>query len=121
MNVMMPKEQSEKINRIKNEMLRRTNMTENEAYNFAFRCWQCNLDFVKRKRTEQEILDDFEALGYEVIIEKDHIRMSGYEDVCLFIDLENKTYSKSKYLQVEDITMQEHKLLNELFEVWGWI
>jgi hypothetical protein len=68
-------------------------------------------------RTEQDILNDFEKLGYEVIVEKDHIRMSGYEDVCIYVDFIDKTYSKNKYLQAEDFTMQEHKLLNELFEV----
>ena len=83
--------------------------------------YQDCLNLLPSKRTEQEILKDFEELGYEIRIEKDFIDMNGYDDISLFIDLENKTYSKSKYLQVEDITMQEHKLLNELFEVWGWI
>jgi hypothetical protein len=75
------------------------------------------LNLFPAPRTEDELIKEFEKLGYEVIVEKDHIRMSGYEDVCLYIDLKNKSYSKNKYLQAEDLTMQEHKLLNELFEV----
>ena len=39
---MMPKEQALAIERIKNHCLDATNMTEEEAYNFAFRCWQLN-------------------------------------------------------------------------------
>lgn len=36
----MPKEQFEFIEKIKNGILERTNMTDNEAYEFAFRIWQ---------------------------------------------------------------------------------
>ena len=36
----MPKEQAEFINDLKEQMLVNTNMTENEAYDFAFRVWQ---------------------------------------------------------------------------------
>ena len=120
MMVTMTKEEIEKLTRIKNRILDMLVISEDNAYNFAHTCLTCGLDFVKRKRNEQDILAEFEKLGYEVIVEKDHIRMSGYEDVCIYVDLENKSYSKNKYLQAEDITLQEHKLLSELFEVWGW-
>lgn len=36
----MPKEQAEYIEKIQNDCLERTNMTKEEAYTFAFRCWQ---------------------------------------------------------------------------------
>lgn len=87
-------------------------------------------------RTELEILKDFEALGWKVA--------DGYTKVTLkkklvcnderfmwtwicyiSIDKENKTYAVFKNGNFStnhyDITMQEHKLLNELFEVWQWI
>ena len=47
MGDMMPKEQADYINDIQQYCLDATNMTEQEAYNFAFRCWQ--LGFVKKK------------------------------------------------------------------------
>ena len=34
-------EQKEYIEQIEKDMLERTNMTEQEAVDFAFRCWQC--------------------------------------------------------------------------------
>lgn len=37
----MNKEQKEYIKKIQKDMLTRTNMTVLEAYEFAFRCWQC--------------------------------------------------------------------------------
>lgn len=36
----MSKEQQEYIEKIQKDCLERTNMTEEEAWNFAFRCWQ---------------------------------------------------------------------------------
>lgn len=72
-------------------------------------------------RTEQDVLKDFEKLGYEIRIDKYCICMNGYLDVCIYIDFRDNTYSKCKYLESEDITIQEHKLLNELFTIWGWI
>lgn len=71
-------------------------------------------------RTEQEILNDFEKLGYE-ITRKNNIIYLTKEDTVLKIECDLKRYSKCDvWLYDLDITMQEHKLLNELFEVWGW-
>lgn len=39
---MMPKEQALAIAKIQKHCLDATNMTEEEAYTFAFRCWQLN-------------------------------------------------------------------------------
>ena len=50
----MPKEQREYIEKIQKDCLESTNMTESEAYDFAFRCWQ--LDYVKKGRmTDKEV------------------------------------------------------------------
>lgn len=57
-NCCMPKEQRDKINRIKKEMLERTNMTENEAYLFAFNCYSCGLDFTKEFEKENQELKE---------------------------------------------------------------
>ena len=69
---MMPKEQSERIAEIERFVLDATNMTKEEAYNFAFRCWQ--LDFVrvkdleklteKLKKKEESIKRKTERLAY---------------------------------------------------------
>lgn len=70
-------------------------------------------------RTKQEIFKDFETLGYKIIDQamlcvlvknnKDKIHISKYD----------KDYSKYNCQTKEPlyITLQEHKLLNELFEV----
>ena len=71
-------------------------------------------------RTEQEILKDFEKLGYFIKKETSFITLTNEYDDVIFIDLKDKCYDKSHYLHVVSITIQEHKLLNELFEVWGW-
>ena len=66
-------------------------------------------------RTEQEILDEFEKLGWIVSL-KDNcdITLRYKEDrMCsIWIDKINRGYSCNT-----GIDMQEHKLLNELFEV----
>lgn len=36
----MSKEQYDYIKRIQNDCIERTNMTESEAWDFGFRCWQ---------------------------------------------------------------------------------
>ena len=47
---MMPKDQQEYIDRIQKHCLESTNMTENEAYEFAFRCWQLDYDKKPKKK-----------------------------------------------------------------------
>ena len=68
-------------------------------------------------RTEAEILKDFEALGYKVVKGAigSTLEFEFNEDTKIYIDNCFKT------LWCNDITMQEHKLLNELFECYGWI
>ena len=52
MGDVMPKEQYEYIREIESDCLERTNMTEAEACNFAFRCWQ--LGYIKIKKQEDK-------------------------------------------------------------------
>ena len=80
-------------------------------------------------RTEQEILKDFEALGYSIENSYNHpfVEMSKYnEEYCVyeFIAIDKSEHNYGKYVRGGDvmpITMQEHKLLNELFTLWGWL
>lgn len=92
-----------------------------------------------KKRTENEILKDFEKLGYRIEKNKSKYNNSGnsisllrdykfHDDddriltAEIYIDLEDKTYifKEINYESPLSFTMYEHKLLNELFELWGW-
>ena len=90
-------------------------------------------------RTKADILIDFEKLGYKV--ERDVFDYYKYNALVLsitipnyfpngegldkeiIINLDKHTYEcyDSFYSCPTPITMQEHKLLNELLEVWQWI
>lgn len=98
-------------------------------------------------RTEQEILKDFEALGYKCVCHKEDKIILEYHEVHkvfggafhqiyeidewdrITINLLEKEYTKLNIIkrngkqiaQFSAITMQEHKLLNELFILWGWL
>lgn len=62
----MPKEQREYIDKIKKDCLESTNMTESEAYSFAFRCWQN--DYVKSRE-----LDDLRLyeIAFDLLLKDD--------------------------------------------------
>ena len=71
-----------------------------------------------QKRTEQEILKDFEMLGWKVTLKEGKMITLRYvknERNAIWIE-KDKSYSTNTC-----IDMQEHKLLNELFTLWGWI
>lgn len=83
-------------------------------------------------RTEQEILKDFEKLGYKRN-ENDHeyiIRLEKEnEKYVLRLEINKVVLGYCKYeIRKEDcfektinIKMSEHKLLHELFTIWGWL
>ena len=83
----------------------------------------------KQARTEADILKDFEKLGL-VIAKNDDFELILIDDCDRMIAI-YKTLKRYdcyyfsegyKPLQLStDITMQEHKLLNELFNLWGWL
>lgn len=87
--------------------------------------YQDCLNLIPAPRTEQEILNDFELLGYSIENSYNHpfVEMSKYnEEYCVyeFIAINKGEHNYEKYVMggdVTPITMQEHKLLNELFEV----
>lgn len=55
----MCKEQREYIENIERDMFESTNMTKEEAYEFAFRCWQCG--YAKEKGIRAKAIDEFKA------------------------------------------------------------
>ena len=69
-------------------------------------------------RTEQEILKDFEALGYVIKSDYRYISLCYFGEKVITISKPNKSYVISQNVTLH---MQEHKLLNELFTLWGWI
>lgn len=70
-------------------------------------------------RTEQDVLNDFEKLGWECT-RNDEVRLtlrfSDSYPCSIWIDKNEKCYSSNTCIDI-----QEHKLLNELFTIWGWI
>lgn len=103
------------------------------------------LSYFPSPRTEQDVLKDFEALGYEVVtnneigiildfktalIENGFVKNHYMELERININKRTKSYKKDHiektngHQVISDKTwfsIQEHKLLNELFTIWGWI
>ena len=74
-------------------------------------------------RTEQEVLNDFEKLGYEVVANGDcFIKLKNNGDMIRIskYSVWYRCYREDSELAVP-IDMEEHKLLNELFTIWGWL
>ena len=95
-------------------------------------------------RTEEEVLKDFEGLDYEVwentdrklvlikriknLYSLEHIKFVFYkeEEVYEKFLIHWKTSKKGKIISNPKVVhfmilMKEHKLLNELFTIWGWL
>lgn len=74
-------------------------------------------------RTEKEVLKDFEMLDYEIIENNDYCIKLNQNDCIIRISKRPKNYKcywkDSELASVIDI--QEHKLLTELFIIWGWL
>lgn len=77
-------------------------------------------------RTEQDILNDFEKSGYETYSNPSFIMLENYnKNKMISVVRKKKEYeviaiennSNDIYHASQPLTMQEHKLLNELFEV----
>lgn len=99
----------------------------NERFKGAAEAYQDCLNLMQ-PRTEQEILKDFEKLGYEFAkftvcyhLKKD------MGAICKTIIINKNTHyyrcvidNCTPHLITGEIDMQEHKLLYELFEVWKW-
>ena len=68
--------------------------------------------------TEEEVLKEFEALGYKIYKEKDRINIIDKFDIngCIFIFPQDKTYRTNMFMTVEI-----YQLLTKLFKAWGWL
>ena len=69
-------------------------------------------------RTEEEVLQDFEKLGYKVEQNSSAVCLLTMNDFHIDISKSGKNYSFSAWSY---LTMQEHKLLTELFQIWNWL
>ena len=71
-------------------------------------------------RTEEEVLKDFEKLGYK-IIKNTKTWLEIYDEFLgnkFLISKEDKAYCVENG---EPISMLEHSLLTELFQIWNWL
>ena len=99
--------------------------------------YQDLLALIPKPRTEEEILKDFKKRSYEIETHNEIIYLKKNK-YYIAINKEDKTYKafyqdfkpqlidktdyrKVVYYQPKDITIKEHKLINELFECWGWL
>jgi hypothetical protein len=85
---------------------------------------------MEKIRTEEDVLKDFEVLGYEVDNTYSKLTLINWLSrfsehyVVVSINKQEKTYGKVKVAidrTCGGLTIQEHKLLNELFTIWGWL
>ena len=77
--------------------------------------YQDCLNLLPQPRTENELIKEFENLGYE-IYKNDEIDLVLGVNGIWYIHIWK---SEKTYRIIHFITIQEHKLLNELFECWG--
>lgn len=86
--------------------------------------YQEQLDLLEM-RTEQDILDEFEILGYKVEVNDEKELVLSHSN---FYQLKVNKQAQG-YLAVNRFNnrngimfdLAEHKLLNELFIIWGWL
>lgn len=74
-------------------------------------------------RTEEEVLKDFEKLGYDIIYNGQHyikLNNNGYMMRISKMTKKYKCYDEYSKLAIP-IEIEEHKLLTELFSIWGWL
>ena len=74
-------------------------------------------------RTEKEVLKDFEKLGYKIrrnnTFKYISLKCDTETNLGIIIYLNTRTYELNGEGMFLD--MQEHKLLTELFQIWGWL
>ena len=71
-------------------------------------------------RTEQEVLKDFEKLGYEIVCNNNiRIELNNIDYKLVISKICHWYFCES--VLTTPINVQEHKLLTELFTIWGWL
>ena len=86
----------------------------NEGINKAL---EVILNLLPAPRTEQDILNDFERLGWKVTQNDDSCMIICFNGFARIVILK----CAKQYAINNLCNMQEHKLLHELFTVWGWL
>ena len=69
-------------------------------------------------RAEEEVLKDFSKIGYKVVTNNNSVIVlyNKKRDTRIFI------YKKRKKVSFQYVmTLAEHKLLHELFQIWNWL
>ena len=110
---------TERLENVRNDYRVYPILSRNDMVLGQIQAYQDCLNLIDAPRTEADILKDFEKLGW-IVSRNDEddfaLRLKGNPTCAIWIDKLTKEYSMSCCLD-----MQEHKLLNELFEVWQWI
>ena len=113
---------TERLENAKNDFLnaiKNGNATDREIgeLQYTVLTYQDCLNLIPAPRTEADILNDFEKLGWKVTQNDDSCMILCFNGFTRIVILKcNKQYSINNLCN-----MQEHKLLNELIEVWGWL
>ena len=119
---------TERLENAKNEYREYPVLSTNDITLGKIKAFQDCLNLIPAPRTEQEILKDLE--NYYAIVKNDEHQLVLINEFDQIIDIDKvcKRYECYYYsegvkpLQLATfIDFQEHKLLNELFEVWQWI
>lgn len=85
--------------------------------------YQDCLNLIPTPRTKEEILKDFEVLGYVNISNIPTFITLKNDNTTIVINIKKQRYRKyiNRDFEPVDFTMQEHKLIHELLECEGWI
>lgn len=75
-------------------------------------------------RTEEEVLEDFRKIG-TILKNDENMLFINILNCVIEIDKKNKCYFCYDVFKrqpiSEKISLNEHKLINELFKIWGWL
>lgn len=73
-------------------------------------------------RTEEEVLKDFKKIKWTIYINEPKLIILAYfKKNDFFSSREIRIYKSTKSYLASELKMQEHKLLNELFQIWNWL
>lgn len=82
-------------------------------------------EYLLNQRTEQDVIDEFIILGYKVVSNNENTLVLNYSNFYnLVINKKAKGYLAENRFNNSNgslFDMKEHKLLNELFIIYGWI
>jgi hypothetical protein len=116
-----------KLEQIINERLENTRDEFLKSFNDITlgkcKAYQDCLNLLPAPRTEADILNDFEVIKYTIYKNDEHSLMMSRGNKVIHIIKPAKLYRKydKKSLSSLVFDMQEHKLLNELFNLWRWL